>query len=240
MKVTLFIPCLVEQFHPDTGIAVRRVLEKTGQTVRYIVEQTCCGQPAFNSGYREEASALAERFIRCFADSEVIVAPSGSCVSMVRDYYSCLPLSESIKKEHDTLKSRIYEFSEFLVDVLNITDVGAEFHHKVTYHESCHLLRELGISSQPRALLRNVRGLELIEMENAAECCGFGGVFSVKHPDISTEMVKAKTEGVVKTGAEFVTACDTGCLMNIQGYADREKIPVKTIHLAEILAGEVK
>ncbi len=237
MKISLFIPCLVDQFQPQVGMAVKNILERAGQEVIYCEKQTCCGQPAFNSGYREETAVLAEKFLRDFNDAEVIVAPSGSCVSMVKEFYSHLPLSESLKRKHDDLKNRIYEFSEFLVNILKVDNIGAEFNHSVTYHDSCHLLRELGIEEEPRKLLKNVKGLEFIEMENSNQCCGFGGTFSMKYPDISTEMVKSKVNSIVDSGAEYVVGADTGCLMHIQGYADRNEIPLKTIHLAEVLGG---
>jgi L-lactate dehydrogenase complex protein LldE len=235
MRVTLFIPCLVDHFYPATGIAMVEVLRRVGVEVDYRPSQTCCGQPAMNTGYRHEARAVAERWLQVFDRSQYIVAPSGSCVSMVRNLYSEL-FEGNITADQKALCSRTFEFSEFLVKKLKISDVGARFEERVTYHDACHLLRELGVKDEPRILLRNVRGLEFIELEESTRCCGFGGTFAVKFPELSTAMVEQKVAAIEKSGARYVVANDSSCLMNIEGYLRRHRSPVQSIHLTEILA----
>lgn len=229
MRIALFIPCLVDQLFPQTGLAVARVLRKLGHTVEYPSEQTCCGQPAFNSGLHDEAAALAQRFVRIFDGYEAVVAPSGSCVSMVRVFYPQL-------LERPTLCERVFEFSEFLVNHLRVTDLGASLNERVTYHDSCHLLRELRVKDPPRQLLRAVKGLDLIELNDGETCCGFGGSFSVKFPEVSTAMGEDKVAAIERTGARYVVANDSGCLMQIGGVLARRGSAVKPIHLAEVLA----
>jgi L-lactate dehydrogenase complex protein LldE len=239
MRVSLFIPCLVDQFFPQTGAAMVKVLRKLGVMVDYPSEQTCCGQPAFNTGYHREAIQLAERFIKIFSNAEYIVAPSGSCVSMVKVFYPELDLSPSFKEQSHAIAAKTFEFSEFLVNVLHVSDVGARFPAKATYHDACHLLRELKIKTEPRQLLRNVKGLELVEMEHSETCCGFGGTFSVKFPEISTAMAEEKIDAIHRAGVNYVVANDSSCLMQIAGLLARKKSPVKTIHLAEVLGNEL-
>ncbi|MEW5978160.1 MAG: (Fe-S)-binding protein [Acidobacteriota bacterium] len=239
MKVSLFIPCLVDQFFPRVGISVVKVLSDLGITVDYPEAQTCCGQPAFNSGYHEEAKELAERFLTVFRGSEYIVCPSGSCTSMVRVFYPEILSEPTLQESLHDIASRTFEFSEFLVKVLGVSDVGAHFPHKVTYHDACHLLRELQVKTAPRQLLQQVRGLQLVEMSQPEDCCGFGGTFSVKFPEISTAMVEDKVKAIAETGAEFVVANDSSCLMQIGGWLTRKGIPVKPIHLAELLASRL-
>ncbi|MBT8359544.1 MAG: (Fe-S)-binding protein, partial [Deltaproteobacteria bacterium] len=214
------------------------VFEQLGVALDYPEAQTCCGQPAFNSGYNHEAKAAARRFVEIFADSQAIVCPSGSCVHMVRHYYPLLfrDEDEMTRKRVDRLASRCYEFTEYLVDVLGVENVKARFPARVTYHDSCHLLRGLQVAEQPRRLLEAVNGIEFIEMKDSDICCGFGGTFSVNYPDISTAMVDQKIDNIIASGAEFVTGCDMGCLMNIQGRLSRRQERVKVKHIAEILA----
>ncbi|MFZ7111654.1 MAG: (Fe-S)-binding protein [Desulfatiglandales bacterium] len=237
-EVTLFIQCLVDGLYPEVGEAMVRVLEKLGISMNYPADQTCCGQPTFNAGFRKEARVAARRFIEIFEQSSIIVCPSGSCVHMVRNHYPELFKEEPHWLERaENIGRKTFELTEYLVDVLGVEDVGARFEGQVTYHDSCHLNRYLGISEQPRRLIRNVRGLRFIEMEDSAKCCGFGGEFSFRFPDISTAILEDKVRNVIQSGAEVVIGCDMGCLMNIQGMLNRRKAPVKTMHIAQLLAG---
>lgn len=239
MKITLFIPCFIDQVSPQVGISVVKILEKLGHTVVYPLEQTCCGQPAFNSGDWDQARAVARQAVRAFRDAEVVVTPSGSCGAMMRVFYPDLFKSEPEHKEVCALASRTYEFSEFLVKVLKVTDLGATFHAKATFHDGCHGLRELGLKREPRELLRHVRGLELIEMNPPETCCGFGGTFSVKYPMISSAMGECKCQAIAESGAEYVISLDSSCLMHIQGMVDRRGQRVRGLHLAEVLGREL-
>lgn len=243
MRVSLFIPCLTDQVFPATGMNMVRVLERLGLTVSYDTRQTCCGQPAFNSGYHAESRQLAERFLDIFDDdgTDYIVVPSGSCASMVMVFYgNVLELAPDYQEKALRVRRRMHEFTSFLVDILHVEDVGAAFSASVTVHDSCHALRELHIKEQPRRLLRRVRGLELIEMDAAEVCCGFGGTFAVKHADISSVMAEEKVESIVRSGAEVVTGVDSSCLMNIDGVLRRQGLPVRTMHIADILAMEAR
>jgi L-lactate dehydrogenase complex protein LldE len=235
MRISLFVPCLIDQFFPRIAISTVRLLRRLGVDVVYPEAQTCCGQPAFNMGYHDEARKLAERFIEVFDGAEYIVTPSGSCGSMVRGFYPTLGIRKELQRRLDSVKNRTYELSEFLVNVLKVTDVGAAFTGRVTYHDSCHLLRELKVKDPPRLLLQNVKGIDFVEMEESDSCCGFGGSFSVKFPEISTAMVEEKLQSIQKTGAQYVVTNDTGCLMQIGGMLQRRHIPVKTVHMAEFL-----
>jgi L-lactate dehydrogenase complex protein LldE len=240
MKISLFVTCLVDQFFPEAGMSVVTVLRRLGVEVEFLAEQTCCGQPAFNSGFTDEARTLARRFIEIFKDSEYVVAPSGSCTSMVRVFY--LELFKDDPEWHEraqSLASRTYEFTEFLVNVLGIEDVGACFQGKVALHQSCHLLRELNVRSEPQRLLNSVKGIEVVELERAETCCGFGGLFSIKYPHISGGILQEKIDSINKSGAEIVVASDVGCLMHIAGGLSRQSAPAKTMHIAELLAGTV-
>ncbi|MGD0649856.1 MAG: (Fe-S)-binding protein [Verrucomicrobiia bacterium] len=230
MRVALFIPCFVDQLFPNVGIAMVKVLRRLNIEVDYPLQQTCCGQPAFNTGYWDEARELARRYCEIFADADAIVCPSGSCTAMVRNFYPEL-LGKATRVTANT-----FEFSEFLVRQLGVTDVGARFPAKVTYHDACHALRELRLKDEPRELLRNVEELELVEMSEAETCCGFGGTFSVKFPMISYAMDEMKCTSIKQTGAEYVVSGDSSCLMQIDGYLRRQRMPIKTIHLAEVLA----
>ena len=236
-RVSLFVTCIVDQLFPKVGMAMADVLERAGCTVDFPEDQTCCGQPAFNSGYRAEARSVARHFLRVFQDAEYIVVPSGSCTSMVSHHFA--DLFQKDAKMLDAvhrLEPRVYEFSKFLLEVAGVDDVGARFEDVVTYHDSCHALRELGVRDGPRRLLSKVRGLELREMDRAEECCGFGGTFSVKFADVSGGMARTKIESILRTGAKTVVSIDSSCLMQIQGALSREGSPVRTMHLAEVLA----
>ena len=235
-SVALFVPCFMDQLQPQVAWDMVRVLQRIGIAVSYPEQQTCCGQPAFNSGQWQEALPVAERFVRIFGSSQAVVCPSGSCTAMVRSFYPELLAHSPLRGDADALRGRIFEFSEFLVHVAKVTDVGAEFPHRVTYHDSCHLIRELQLRGEPRALLRNVKGLELVEMTRSDECCGFGGVFSVKFGMISAAMGQTKSSNIDATKAEFVTSCDSSCLMHIEGVLRKSGSPVRSIHLASILA----
>jgi len=237
MKVSLFIPCLVDNLAPEIGESTARVLSRLGLDLEYPPDQTCCGQPAFNSGYWEDARKVARQFLLAFGDSEVIVSPSGSCVSMVKNHFQSLFAEAPRDLERATeIGKRTFELCDFLVNRLGVDDVGAEFSGKVTYHDSCHLNRELGIKDEPRKLLRGIKGLELIEMPDSDRCCGFGGTFSIKFPEVSSAMARRKAESIKASGADTVVMCDPGCLIQLSGYMQREKVNVRAMHIASILA----
>lgn len=217
-----------------------KIFKHLGVDVDYVDDQTCCGQPAFNSGYRKEIVPVAERFIELFKDKEYVVAPSGSCVSFVKCFYEELGIKEELKPALKELAGKIFEFTEFLVDVLKVDNLGGEFRHKVTYHDSCHLLRELGVKEQPRKLIRSIRGIDFAEMKESDTCCGFGGTFSFKHENISVAMVEEKCENIINSGAEYCIGADSSCLMNIEGYLRKNKMNAKTMHIAELLALSLK
>ncbi len=236
-RVALFVTCLADQFFPDVAESAVMVLRRQGAEVSFDPRQTCCGQPAFNSGYCDEAREVACRVLDLFEDADYVVAPSGSCSTMIRVFYPELFGGEPglLEKVH-RLRSRLYEFSEFLVKVLKVQDVGACFPHRVAYHDSCHLLRELGVSAEPRALLRAGRGLDLVEINDHRLCCGFGGAFSVKFPEVSVAMGEDKLRAAADAGAEYLVANDSGCLMHLAGLIHRQGLPLKTLHLAQVLA----
>jgi L-lactate dehydrogenase complex protein LldE len=236
VKVSLFIPCFIDQFYPQVGVSMAKVLERLGCEVDYPPGQTCCGQPPFNSGYWDEARAVAECSLKTFADSETIVSASGSCGAMMKIFYADLFKGTKHEFAARKLAPKVHEFSEFLVNVLGVRDVGARFSGTATFHDGCHGLRELGIKREPRELLRHVQGLTLVEMTEAENCCGFGGTFSVKFPAISTAMGEVKCASIAQTGAEYVISNDSSCLMQIQGLLDRQGGKARCLHLAEILA----
>jgi L-lactate dehydrogenase complex protein LldE len=237
-KVALFIPCFVDQLLPEVAVDTVAVLRRIGCEVSFPQDQTCCGQPAFNSGYWSEARPCAERFLRVFKGADCIVCPSGSCTTMVRVFYPELLSSSPLHGEAEAIARRTFELSEFLVKVAMVTDVGARFPHSVTYHASCHGLRELKLRDEPLQLLNKVSGLKLVDMLRADECCGFGGTFATKFESISAAMGISKAESVAVTGAEFVTAIDPSCLMHVQGILGKRGDRAKTIHLASILASQ--
>ena len=234
--VTLFIQCLVDTLYPEVAEAMVRVLRRLGLSITCPIDQTCCGQPAFNSGYRRQAHTAAEHFIEVFEDSDIIVCPSGSCVNMVRHHYAELFANDpQWLQRAQGLADRIYEFSEYLVDVLGVDELGARFEGRLTYHDSCHLLRGIGVREQPRKLLHRVAGADFIEMRDSDYCCGFGGSFAVKYSDISNAMVADKVKNIMDTGADVVVGCDMGCLMNIQGKLSRIGSSIRVMHIAQIL-----
>jgi L-lactate dehydrogenase complex protein LldE len=237
--VAIFIPCFIDQLYPETGMNMVRVLEKLGCDVRYNAEQTCCGQVAFNAGYKEECNRVAHKFLQDFTreESDFIVSPSASCVGMVRNAYAEIFKTSSEFTNYRTLEKKVYEFSEFLVDVLQVTQVpGARLAATVTYHDSCSALRECGIKAGPRLLLANVAGLQLVEMEETETCCGFGGTFAVKFPGISVAMAEQKVENALATGVEYIVSTDTSCLMHLDAYMKKNNKKMKVMHLADVLA----
>ncbi len=236
-RVALFITCLSDQFFPQVGESVVWVLRRLGVEVTFNPAQTCCGQPAFNTGYPQEAREVATRVLDLFDEADYVVAPSGSCTSMIRVFYTELFADDPARlRKAQQLGERFFEFSEFLVNVLKVEDVGASFPRRVAYHDSCHLLRELGVEEQPRKLIRAVRGLEFLELEDNQSCCGFGGTFSVKFPEVSVAMGEDKLRAATAAGAEVLVANDSGCLMHLAGVIHRQGLPLKTMHLAELLA----
>jgi L-lactate dehydrogenase complex protein LldE len=241
LRVSLFITCYNDTLFPETGKAVVRVLERLGHTVDFPSGQTCCGQMHWNTGYQAEAMPLLQRFVAQFKGSEAVVIPSTSCVGMMRDHYPMMAeqlKDERLKADVAELLPKVWEFSEFLTKKLGLEDVGAYYPHRVTYHASCHGLRNLALGDGPMKLLRAVRGIDLVEIENLEQCCGFGGTFAVKNAEVSSAMLGEKVRGVLNTRAEACTACDNSCLMHIGGALHRQKAGVGVVHLAEILASE--
>ena len=239
MRVTLFIPCFIDSLYPHVAVAIVKILERLGHEVDYPEGQTCCGQPPFNSGYWDEARAVAVKQLDCFRDAEVVVSASGSCGAMFKVFYAELFKGHAREEEAKALAAKTFEFSEFLVTKLGVRDVGARFEGKVTFHDGCHGLRELGTREAPRELLRAVKGLELVEMSEGESCCGFGGMFAVKYPQISTAMAEVKCNSIIDTGVEYVVSNDSSCLMQIQGYLNRHSPRiVKSLHLAEVLVNQ--
>jgi len=235
MNVTLFIPCFIDACFPKAGASAVQILERLGHTVDYPQQLTCCGQPAFNSGYWEETRTVARPVLERLKDAEVVVILSGSCGAMIKNFYPELFQGLPEEAVAKAVAAKCYEFSDFLVTRLGVSDLGASFPHKVTFHDGCHGRRELGIKAQPRQLLASVRGLTLVEMEEAETCCGFGGTFSAKFPSVSAAMGEGKLASALETGAEYIVSNDSSCLMHQQGLIDRQGLPLKTIHLAEVL-----
>jgi L-lactate dehydrogenase complex protein LldE len=236
MTVTLFIPCFVDALFPRAGISMVQILERLGHTVACPEAISCCGQPPFNSGYWDEARPIAARVLEQLKNAEAVVIGSGSCGAMVKNFYPELFAGTQHADLAKQISARTWEFSDFLVSKLGITDLGAKFPHKITFHDGCHGLRELGLKKPPRTLLGNVQGLQLVEMSEAETCCGFGGTFAAKFPMISTAMGEVKCASAVETGAEYIVSNDSSCLMHLQGLLSRQGSPLKTIHLAEVLA----
>ena len=239
MRVALFITCFNDTLFPETGIATVRVLERLGVKVEFPEEQTCCGQMHYNTGYQREAVPLVRRFVEVFSPYDAVVAPSGSCVGMVRELYpkaAQLAGDKMLEERVEELVPRVFELSEFLVKKLGVTDVGAYYPHRVTYHPTCHSLRMIRVGDAPLELLRSVRGIDLVELPEAEECCGFGGTFAVKNADTSTAMLSDKMRHIGETGAEVVAAGDNSCLMHIGGGLQRAMAGIAPVHLAEILA----
>ncbi|MDR7416706.1 MAG: (Fe-S)-binding protein [Armatimonadota bacterium] len=234
-RVALFVTCLVDQFFPEVGEATVAVLERVGVEVAFPEAQTCCGQVLLNDGFREEAAALARRFVEIFAPYEAVVAPSGSCVAVVREFYPQLLRGTALEGQARQVARRTYELSEFLVRVLGVTRLGARLRGRVTYHPSCHLLRGLGAAACAEQLVRNVEGLEFVPLREPGACCGFGGVFSVKFGALSEAILLDKLADLEATGAQAVVSTDVGCLMHLRGVLQRRKSPIRTLHLAELL-----
>lgn len=235
----MFITCFNDTLFPETGKAMVYLLERLGHTVKFPLEQTCCGQMHYNTGYQDETTPLVRRFLDVFEEAEYIVAPSASCVAMIKEFYPKVAEQDgdpALIKEVENLIPRVFELSQFLVEELEVEDVGAYYPHRVTYHPTCHSLRMLHVGDAPLKLLRNVRGIDLIELPRALECCGFGGTFAIKNADTSAAMLGDKIHHIKETGAEMCVAADNSCLMHIGGAMDRQQSGIKTVHLAEILA----
>jgi len=236
MNVSIFIPCFVDQLYPQTAFNMVKVLEKAGCSVSYNTNQTCCGQPAFNAGFWDESKSVCSKFLDDFTDSEYVVSPSASCVGFVRNYYSKLFNNSSVHNHVQKLSERTYEFSEFMVKIVGVDKVDAKLEGKATYHDSCAGLRECNIKQEPRQLLNNVQGLELVEMNDVETCCGFGGSFAVKFEPISIAMADQKVNNALATGAEYIISTDISCLMHIDGYIKYKGYNIQTMHIADVLA----
>jgi L-lactate dehydrogenase complex protein LldE len=239
MRASLFITCYNDTLYPETGRAVVALLERLGVEIDFEPRQTCCGQMHSNSGFRPEAFSQARRFVHMYRDAECVVIPSSSCVSTIREQYPTLFAElgdERLRREFEALVPRVYELTEFLIDCLQVEDVGAYFPHRVAYHSSCHSLRSLALGDRPHRLLQRVRGLDLAPLANSDRCCGFGGTFSVKNGDVSSAMLTAKLQDVLATQAEYLTGVDNSCLMHMGGALHRQFAGMRTIHLAQILA----
>ncbi len=242
MVVDLFIPCFIDQVAPEIGFSMLKVLEKLGCEVNYNPQQTCCGQPGFNAGYTREAGQVAQKWLADFqsvaqSEEHYIVAPSASCVGMVRNNYESLLTAQQSLKLYYQLQKKTFEFTEFIVDVLGVNEIpDVQFPHKVTYHDACSALRECGISAAPRQLLKSIVGLELIELPQQTTCCGFGGTFSVKFQGISTAMADQKVQNVLATQAEYVVSTDYSCLMHLEAYSQKTGKFVRFMHIADVLA----
>ena len=235
MNVQLFIPCFIDQLYPQTAFNMVKVLEKAGCNVYYNTNQTCCGQPAFNAGFCDESKSVAEKFIKDFNNADYIVAPSASCVGFIRNYYPTLFDDTLLLNDVKKTASRTFEFSEFLTDIIKVEDFGASLNVKATYHDSCAALRECKIKQGPRNLLKNVKGLELVEMDDVETCCGFGGTFSVKFEPISVAMAEQKIDNVIKTGASCIISTDMSCIMQLEGIIKKRGLVLQTMHLADAL-----
>lgn len=239
MTVSIFIPCFIDQLYPQVGFNMVKVLEKAGCVVQYNTNQTCCGQPAFNAGFRGEAKEVCSKFIKDFSDAEYIVAPSASCVGFIRNYYPSLFNNSSVHNNVKALAERTFELSEFLVNVLQVDDLGASFPAKATYHDSCAALRECKIKNEPRQLLSKVKGLELVEMNDNETCCGFGGTFAVKFDTISVAMADQKITNATTSNAEYIISTDMSCLMHIDGRIKHQGSQLKVLHIADVLASNL-
>jgi len=237
VKVSLFVTCLVDQLFPKVGECTVNVLRRSGCTVEFDERQTCCGQPAFNSGYRSEARKFAERFIEIFeaSDASAIVSPSGSCTAMVKHFHELFPDDDDWRERSDRIAERTYELGSFLVSVLGVDSTGAAFDGRIGFHDACHGLRDLGIKEQPRKLLANVENAQIVELPDSEVCCGFGGTFSVKYPEVSVQMVDRKIKNIEDADLRAVVSCDSSCLMQIGGRLSRNGSKVKAMHLAEVL-----
>lgn len=236
MIVDIFIPCFIDQMYPQTGFNMIKVLERVGCDVNYNPEQTCCGQPAFNAGYWDEAKKVGEKFIKEFQHDRYIVSPSASCVGMIKNYYPEMFHNSVLHNEYKQLAKNIHEFSDFLVNVLKVSDIGATLEGVATYHDSCAALRECNVKQEPRTLLSKVRKLEIKEMKDTESCCGFGGTFSAKFEPIAVGMGSDKVKNALETGAQYLISTDLSCLLHLDGYIKKQNLNLKTMHLADVLA----
>jgi len=235
MKVELFVPCFVDQLYPETAFNTLRLLEKSGCVVSYNSKQTCCGQPAYNAGYWDEAKQVGTKFLSDFTENTYVVAPSASCVGMIKSGYNDLFTNTIVHNKCRSLQSNIWELSDFLVNVAKKDYFGAELEGKAVYHDSCSALRECKIKDEPRQLLSKVHGLEMIEMEDTDMCCGFGGTFAVKFDAISSAMAEQKVNHALAQNADYIISTDLSCLLHLQGYIDQNNIAIKTMHIADVL-----
>ena len=237
MIIDLFIPCFIDQMFPETAWNIVKILEKTGVEINYNPKQTCCGQPAFNSGDTKHAKKLAQKFLRDLPGNHPIIIPSASCAGYIKNHFNSLFKDDKeYLSESERVSNNVFELTDFLVNQINYTDFNTEFNHKITYHDGCSALREYGIKEEPRILLSKVKGLELIEMEDTDTCCGFGGTFMVKFVPISTAMVEQKVQNALNTGAQYIVSTEASCLININSYIKKQNLPIKTIHIADVLA----
>jgi L-lactate dehydrogenase complex protein LldE len=236
MDIDIFIPCFIDQMYPETAMNMVKVLEKAGCRVHYNRNQTCCGQPAYNAGYFDEAMKLAKKFLEDFSGERYIVSPSGSCIGMVKHAYKYFFGNSALRSRHNKIAGKSYEFTQFLIHVLKKDDFGARFDAKVCYHDACSALRGLSVKNEPRQLLKKVQGLSLLEMSESETCCGFGGTFSVKMEAISIGMAEQKIENALHTGAEYIVSTETSCLMHLEAYCRKNKKDIGTMHIADVLA----
>ena len=236
MKIELFIPCFIDQLYPETAFNTIKVLEKAGCTVNYNTKQTCCGQPAYNAGYWEQAKVIGNKFLDDFSGSDYIVAPSASCVGMVKNGFNDLFTNTTVHNKCRSMQGHIFELSDFLINVLHKDYFGAELEGRAVYHDSCSALRECKIKEEPRQLLSKVHGLEMVEMKDTDMCCGFGGTFAVKFDAISSAMAEQKINNALEMEADFIISTDLSCLMHLDGYIKKNNIPIKTMHIADVLA----
>ncbi len=236
MTVELFIPCFIDQLFPETAFNTVRILERAGCTVAYNPQQTCCGQPAYNAGFWDQAKKIGHKFLHDFSDDRIIVSPSASCTGMVKNAYDDLFTNTMVHNRCRAIQGHIHELSDFLVNVLKKDYFGAELEGRAVYHDSCSALRECGIREEPRQLLGNVEGLELVELRHGDTCCGFGGTFAVKFSEISSAMAEQKVHQALELEADLIISTDSSCLLHLQGYIDRHGLPIRTLHLADVLA----
>lgn len=236
MNVSIFVPCFIDQLYPETAMNMVKILERLGCVVDYPKSQTCCGQPSCNAGFQDEARIIAKKFCKDFSGNDhYIVAPSGSCVGYVKHQYENLLKHSSSYKDYKSIKARIFEFTDFLVHIMGINRINASLNGKASYHDGCGSLRDCGVKNAPRKLLEHVQGLELIEMKEAETCCGFGGTFAVKFEPISIGMAKNKVDSALAAGANIIISGDMSCLMHIDAYIKQQNIPIKTMHIADVL-----
>lgn len=235
MKVELFVPCFIDQLFPETAFNTIKLLERAGCKVTYNPEQTCCGQPAFNAGFWDEAKEVAQKFLDDFSGQNYIVSPSGSCTGMVKGYYGELFTNAVSHNKCKEVQANVIELSDFLINIVKQDNFGAILKGKAVYHDACGALRECGIKAEPRQLLSQVHGLELVEMADCETCCGFGGTFAVKFEPISVAMAQQKVENALAVNAQYIISTDASCLMHIQGYINQHNLPIQTMHLADVL-----